>query len=79
MRRSAVSVASNIAEACGRSTPADRARQLAVASGSACELEYQLKLAIELGYAPADTATIGKVGEVIRMLRALSARWRAEA
>ena len=50
MRRCAVSIPSNIAEGCGRGSDADFARFLQMAMGSACELEYQLLLAQDLGY-----------------------------
>ena len=50
MRRAAVSVASNIVEGYGRGTDRDFARFLNIASGSNCELEYQLLLAGDLGY-----------------------------
>ena len=50
LRRSAVSVASNIAEGCGRDTDRDFARFLTIAAGSACESEYQVLLAHDLGY-----------------------------
>ena len=54
MRRAAVSVASNIAEAAGRSSDPDAARLLSIAAGSASELEYQLELAMQLGYSDVD-------------------------
>jgi len=50
LRRSAVSVPSNIAEGCGRDGDADLARFLQIAMGSASEMEYQLLLAFDLGY-----------------------------
>jgi four helix bundle protein len=45
IRRSSVSVASNIAEGCGRDSHQEFARYLRTAYGSACELETQLMIA----------------------------------
>ncbi|WP_145260745.1 four helix bundle protein [Calycomorphotria hydatis] len=50
IRRSSVSIGSNIAEGCGRGSNADFNRFCQMAMGSACELEYQLLLAGELNY-----------------------------
>ena len=49
IRRSAVSIPSNIAEGCGRGTDADFRRFMQMALGSASELDYQLLLANDLG------------------------------
>src|SRR4051812_37790716 len=49
LRVAAVSVGSNIAEGCGRSTKADFTRFLGSALGSANELEFQLELSIDAG------------------------------
>jgi four helix bundle protein len=73
VRRSGVSVPSNIAEGCGRGTDADFGRFLQIAMGSACELEYQLLLAHDLKYLPeADYSQLNAILlEVKRMLASL--------
>ena len=73
MRRAAVSIPSNLAEGAGRSTHRDFARFVSIAVGSANELDYQLLLTRDLGYA--DAVVIDdlrwRVAEVRRMLSAL--------
>ena len=49
MRRSSVSVASNIAEGAARATPADFRRFIRIACGSASELDTQLLIALDVG------------------------------
>jgi four helix bundle protein len=70
VRKSATSVPSNIAEGCGRETERELTRFLAIAAGSASELEYQLMLAFDLEYLPPDTYAdlYEQVTEVKRML-----------
>ena len=51
MRRASVSVPSNIAEGAGRRSPGDFCRFLYYASGSLTELETQLYLSGDLGFA----------------------------
>ena len=48
MRRSSASIPANISEGCGREGPAEMARYLSMAMGSASELEYHLLLAHDL-------------------------------
>lgn len=50
IRRSAISISSNIAEGAGRRSQKDFARFLRISYGSACELETQLIISNELGY-----------------------------
>jgi four helix bundle protein len=73
IRRSAVSVPSNIAEGYGRKSTLDYIRSLYIAYGSNCELETQILLSGDLNYIEA--AKLGKlkddIGEVERMLKAL--------
>ena len=54
IRRSAVSVPSNIVEGCARSGQADYLHFLNIAFGSLRELAYQLSLANRLGYLTED-------------------------
>ena len=50
MRRSAISIPSNIAEGSGRRTDKDFAHFLSIAHGSICELESQLFISLELKF-----------------------------
>ena len=57
MRRSAVSVPSNIVEGCARESQTEYLRFLEIAFGSLRELHYQFGLAQRLGYADESAAT----------------------
>lgn len=50
IRRSAVSIPTNIAEGCGRSTDKEFARFLEISLGSTNETEYLLLLSCDLGF-----------------------------
>lgn len=50
IRRSAISIPSNIAEGQGRNTRKEFNRFLAIAKGSKAELETQLLLCVNIGY-----------------------------
>ncbi len=50
IRRSAVSVPSNIAEGYGRNSTGDYSRFLQIASGSLYEFQTQLEISLQLGY-----------------------------
>ena len=73
IRRSAVSIPSNIAEGYGRKTTADYIRMLYIAYGSTCELETQVLLAGDLGFIDKVdlSVSIEDINEVERMLMAL--------
>jgi len=81
IRRCTVSIASNIAEGCGRGSDAELGRFLQIAMGSASELEYQLLLAADLGFATSadcDSA-MQKVVQVKRMLAGFLKKLAAES
>jgi len=73
MRRSALSIPSNIAEGYGRKTTPEYLRSLYIAYGSTCELETQLLLSGDLGYLDKESLSglHRDIGEVERMLKAL--------
>jgi four helix bundle protein len=73
MRRAAVSVPSNIAEGRGRLTDKSFALFLSQARGSLNELETQLELSMQLGFAKGTqcSATLREIDEIARMLNAL--------
>lgn len=50
IRRAAVSIPSNIAEGCGRSTNKQLVQFLGISTGSSCEVETQLYLAHDLEF-----------------------------
>ncbi len=70
MRRSAVSVPSNIAEGCGRNTNPQLRNFLSISVGSTCELETQILIARDLAYLTKEEADsmINKTIEVRKMI-----------
>ncbi len=79
IRRSSMSIPTNIAEGCGRFTDPDFARFVQIAMGSASETEYQLILARDLEFLPNDSyeKLQNDVEEVKRMLASLLKTLRA--
>lgn len=73
LRRSAVSIPSNIAEGYGKRTTADYTRSLYIAYGSICEIETQTLISGDLNYIEDRTLEGLKeqIAEVERMLKAL--------
>ena len=81
MRRAAVSIASNIAEGCGRRSNRELLPYLYIAAGSARELACQLRIATELGLGKAASAgpLDGELRRVLRMLNRRIAYHRGQA
>jgi four helix bundle protein len=75
LRRAAASVATNLAEGCGR-TQGEFGRFVQISFGSACEVEYELLLAKDLGLVP--TSEYGVMSDELisikRMLASLMNR-----
>jgi four helix bundle protein len=71
MRRAGVSIASNIAEGCGRRSNRELLAFLYIASGSASELACQLEIANDLGFGDAHSADELKA-ELLRVARMLA-------
>ena len=74
LRKSALSIPSNLAEGCGRGSTGSFALFVQIACGSACEAEYQLLLARDLGYLKNENHTLlsQQIAEVERMLTSLN-------
>ena len=70
IRRAVVSICSNIAEGYGRYDDGDKKRFLSIARGSAYEVEAQLLVAKELGYADDIEEVVLLVQEVCALLNA---------
>jgi four helix bundle protein len=73
MKRSSASIATNIAEGCGRNSEKDFCRFLVISFGSANELEYQVILSSDLKFFDSESTTelLTKIAEVKKMLNGL--------
>ena len=73
IRRAAASIPTNMAEGYGRDTEPEFNRFMQIAMGSACETEYQLLLAKDLGYlGEVDYQKMNvQISEIKRMLSTL--------
>jgi len=73
IRRSFVSIPSNIAEGYGRKTTVDYIRMRYISYGSVCELETQILLAGDLGFIEKGELGTAKkdIAEIERMLKTL--------
>ncbi len=72
IRRSVVSVPSNIAEGFGRGSDAEFARFLSIARGSLFEVKTQLQLASELGFLQLEADLMKLINEVGKLITGLS-------
>ena len=75
LRRAALSIPSNIAEGCGKSSRKETIRFFQIASGSATEAENHLIIASDLGYVSVEVRerSLGELKAVQRMLAKLTA------
>ena len=73
VRRAAVSIPSNLAEGHGRTGSREFAHHVSIAYGALCELETQVLIAEQLGYARTDTSErlTTQIMEVRRLIRGL--------
>ena len=71
MRRSAVSICSNIAEGAGRNSSAELFQFLGIASGSKAELDTHLEIARRLGFIRDNSPIIQQLERVGKLLTGL--------
>jgi four helix bundle protein len=72
LRRSALSIPSNVAEGAGRNNTREFVQFLGFACGSLAELDTQVEIAIQLGYLDPGSETakqLQRVGSIVRRLR----------
>lgn len=77
VRRAVVSIASNIAEGCGRASNKDYAHFLAIARGSLFETMAQLEMAQSFGYIDSLVEIEPMASEIGRMLTSLLKKYGA--
>jgi four helix bundle protein len=79
IRRSSVSIESNLAEGCGRDSDKELARFVDISMGSSFELRCQLLIARDLGYIESSQYQLfkSKILEINRMLGGLLKKLRA--
>ena len=81
IKRSAVSVPTNISEGAGRISDSDFSRFLGISYGSANEVEYLLLLAKDLGFIDNSDyeSLVSKINEIKKMLFALINKLNADS
>jgi four helix bundle protein len=72
MRKSAVSIPSNIAEGAGRNSKNEFKQFLSIAQGSTAELETQILIARDLGFIEATELLLTELDELSKMLIGLA-------
>jgi len=80
MRRSSVSIPTNIAEGCGRNRDTELNRFFEIAMGSASELEYLVLLARDLNFLGKEECNtlMNEITEVKRMLASFIQKLKAD-
>ena len=71
IKRSVISIPSNIAEGSGRNTAKEFIQFLYISLGSACELETQLIISKEIGYVSKIEQYLKDINEIQKMLHGL--------
>lgn len=79
LRRSAISIPSNIAEGAGRNTTRELVHFLGIASGSRSELDTQLVVAQRLGLIGSNSSVFAQLERVGKLLTALRRAVQAKA
>ena len=79
IRRACVSIPTNIAEGCVRSSDADFSRFLYIALGSTSELEYLMMLAMDLNFIKSElhTELNNEINEIKKMLISMIQKLKA--
>jgi four helix bundle protein len=72
IRRAALSVKLNLAEACTRRSPVERKRYLTVSRGSVVEIDAALETAVDLNYFKKED--LEKIGELLNKCFAMSSK-----
>lgn len=78
MRRSAVSIPSNIAEGVGRTSKRELLYFLGIARGSLCELETQWLIAFDLGFVQQEKDLQQQIDKVFALLSGFITRVREQ-
>ena len=72
IRRTAISIPSNIAEGAARHGPKEFAQFLSISMGSISELETQLLIAVDLGYLDKDSPIFNKLEQTSKLVSGLN-------